>query len=76
MNASRKITNTLNRFVLDRLFADAVICINTQDGSVGPAGDIETRNSYAITDTNKKMFIPNVVWLHRYQVSVEYISRL
>ena len=70
------MTNILNKFVLDRLFADAVTSINVQAGSVGATGDIETKNSYPMININKKMLIPSIELLHKNQVSLEYMSML
>jgi hypothetical protein len=71
INASKKITNKLNKVDLDKLFAVVLIFINVHVGSGGATGEIATKNSYTIINNNNNIFKANVFELHKYHASVE-----
>ena len=74
--ASKNITNKLKKFDRDKLFAVVSIFINFHDGFVGPIGEIVTKNSYTIIDKYKTILRTKTFRLHKYQVSVAYITIL
>ena len=71
IKASRKITNKLNWFDLDKLFAVVLMLINVHSGFAGATGEMEIKNSYVIIDKNSNRLITNVFRLHKYHISVE-----
>ena len=74
--ASKNITNKLNWHDLDKLFAVVFTFINIHEGSFGPKGDMEIKNSYVIIDKNNSRLKIKVFRLLKYHISVEYIKTL